>query len=91
MFEYSASGICPDKIFFDIDDEGRLHSVKFEGGGCSGNLKVIPKLCEGMPASNVMNNIKGIACGSKPTSCGDQFARAIEKALEHINQTQTHS
>jgi uncharacterized protein (TIGR03905 family) len=81
MFEYKTSGTCASRIFFDIN-EGNVHSIKFEGG-CNGNLKAISKLCEGMPAVDLIKNLKGIECGGKPTSCGDQLARAMEKALEH--------
>ncbi|MDR1148569.1 MAG: TIGR03905 family TSCPD domain-containing protein [Spirochaetaceae bacterium] len=89
MFEYHASGICPSTILFDIDGERKMRSIRFEGGGCSGNLQALPRLCEGMPAENVIKSLKGIQCGSKPTSCGDQFARAVEKALEHISQNKS--
>jgi uncharacterized protein (TIGR03905 family) len=81
MFEYRTSGTCASRIFFDIN-EGKVQAIKFEGG-CNGNLKAISKLCEGMPAEDVIKNLRGIECGSKPTSCGDQLARAVEKALEH--------
>jgi uncharacterized protein (TIGR03905 family) len=81
MFEYKTSGTCASRIFFDID-EGKVKSIQFEGG-CNGNLKAISKLCEGMPAENVIETLRGIACGSKQTSCGDQLSRAVEKALEH--------
>jgi hypothetical protein len=36
-----------------------------------------------MPAEKVVQTLSGIQCGSKPTSCGDQLARAVEKAIEH--------
>ena len=49
----------------------------------NGNLKAISKLCEGMPAPDLVKNLRGLECGSKKTSCGDQLARAVEKALEH--------
>jgi uncharacterized protein (TIGR03905 family) len=87
MFEYKTSGTCASRIFFDIN-EGKVNSIQFEGG-CNGNLKAISKLCEGMPAVDVIKNLKGIECGSKPTSCGDQFARAVEKALEHAANART--
>jgi uncharacterized protein (TIGR03905 family) len=86
MFEYRTSGTCASRIFFDIN-EGKVQSIKFEGG-CNGNLKAISKLCEGMPAGDVIKNLRGIECGSKPTSCGDQLARAVEKALEHEARAQ---
>ncbi|MDR0663840.1 MAG: TIGR03905 family TSCPD domain-containing protein [Spirochaetaceae bacterium] len=81
MFEYKTSGTCSSRIFFDITD-GKVHSIQFENG-CNGNLKAISKLCDGMPAEDVVKNLRGIQCGSKPTSCGDQLARAVEKAIEH--------
>jgi uncharacterized protein (TIGR03905 family) len=81
MFEYKTSGTCASRIFFDINN-GRVHDIKFEGG-CNGNLKAISKLCEGMPATELVKNLRGIECGFKETSCGDQLARAVEKALEH--------
>ncbi|MDR2795859.1 MAG: TIGR03905 family TSCPD domain-containing protein [Spirochaetaceae bacterium] len=84
MFEYKTSGTCASRIFFDID-EGKVHAIQFEGG-CSGNLKAISTLCEGMPAEEVVKKLRGIECGLKPTSCGDQFARAVEKALEHLSK-----
>ena len=81
MFEYKTSGTCASRIFFDID-EGKVHNIQFEGG-CNGNLKAISKLCEGMPAPDLIKNLRGIECGFKGTSCGDQLAHAVEKALEH--------
>jgi uncharacterized protein (TIGR03905 family) len=86
MFEYHASGVCPSTILFDIDDEKKMRSIRFEGGGCSGNLQALPRLCEGISAEDVIERLNGIRCGSKQTSCGDQLARAIEKALEHIDK-----
>jgi hypothetical protein len=35
-----------------------------------------------MDASEAVKKLKGINCGLRPTSCGDQLARAIEAALE---------
>ncbi|MDR2343208.1 MAG: TIGR03905 family TSCPD domain-containing protein [Spirochaetaceae bacterium] len=81
MFEYKTSGTCASKIFFDIN-EGKVHKIQFEGG-CNGNLKAISTLCEGMPAEDLVKKLHGIECGFKGTSCGDQLARAVEKALEH--------
>jgi uncharacterized protein (TIGR03905 family) len=89
MFEYRASGICPSTIFFDIDDEGKVRSIRFEGGGCPGNLQAVPRLCEGMLADDVIKTLKGIRCGSKPTSCSDQLTRALEKALDYIRKSKS--
>ncbi|GHV63311.1 TSCPD domain-containing protein [Spirochaetia bacterium] len=77
MYEYKPEGTCSTKIHFDIRDN-RVHSVSFENG-CPGNLKSISVLAEGMDADELIKKLKGIRCGKKPTSCGDQFALALEK------------
>jgi len=79
MFQYETNGVCSSAITFDIKD-GRIFNVKFEDG-CNGNLKAIASLVEGMDCRECVKKLKGIKCGFKPTSCGDQFARAIELAL----------
>ena len=76
MYEYKTSGTCSTKIHFDIAD-GKVTSVLFENG-CNGNLKALSILAEGMEAIEVIKKLKGLHCGSKETSCGDQLARAIE-------------
>ncbi len=78
--EYKTHGTCSRVIRFTIDDEGRIHDLAFEGG-CNGNLKGIGKLCEGQKAEEVMERVRGIKCGLKPTSCPDQLSKAIEEAL----------
>ena len=78
--EYKTHGTCSKVIRFDIDDEGRIHNLKFEGG-CNGNLQGIGKLCEGMKAEEIKERVKGIRCGFKPTSCPDQLSKAIEENL----------
>lgn len=44
---YKTSGVCSSAISFDIDDAGKVHDVKFQGG-CSGNTQGVAKLIEGM-------------------------------------------
>ncbi|MDR2467365.1 MAG: TIGR03905 family TSCPD domain-containing protein [Spirochaetaceae bacterium] len=80
MYVYEPQGTCAAEIQFDIQD-GKMHKVRFEGG-CNGNLKALGILVEGMDAQSCATKLKGIRCGFRSTSCGDQFARAIEQALE---------
>ncbi len=47
--EYKTKGVCSMAIQYDIDDEQKVHNVKFIGG-CSGNTQGVAKLVEGMPA-----------------------------------------
>lgn len=78
-YEYTTSGVCSRRIHFSIDG-GIVTGVKFDGG-CSGNTQGICALVTGMKAEDVIKHLKGIKCGYKPTSCPDQLARAIEKAM----------
>ena len=80
MFEYHTSGTCSTKIFFSIENN-RLRNVRFVQG-CDGNLKALSILVEGAPADEVMRKLRGIRCGTKDTSCADQLATAIARALE---------
>ena len=79
-YEYRTNGTCSGKILFSLED-GILGSVRFIGG-CSGNTQGLARLVEGMRAEEVVSRLKGIRCGMKPTSCPDQLARAVEKALQ---------
>ncbi|MDR2052745.1 MAG: TIGR03905 family TSCPD domain-containing protein [Treponema sp.] len=79
MFEYKTKGTCSTKISFDIKD-GKIHQVAFKDG-CEGNLGGISKLAEGMDARQLASLLKGTRCGRRATSCPDQLATAIERAL----------
>ena len=51
---YKTSGVCSSAISFDIDDAGKVHDVKFQGG-CSGNTQGVAKLIEGMDAKEAIS------------------------------------
>ena len=74
---FNTSGVCASKIFFQLDEEGKIHNLQFNGE-CNGNLKAIGKLCEGQDAKEISSILKGNTCGFKKTSCADQLAKAIE-------------
>lgn len=80
QYEYKTKGTCSQRILFEIN-EGKLNNVQFIGG-CNGNLQGISKLVEGMDANEAIERIAGIRCGMKPTSCPDQLANAIKKAMK---------
>ncbi len=84
MFTYSTKGTCSRQILFDVDEENRLHNVKFIGG-CSGNLQGVARLVEGKPIDEVQKTLKGIKCKGN-TSCPDQLARAIAVYKEKKQQ-----
>lgn len=79
MAEFKTTGTCSTKIHFDIKD-GRVHNISFDNG-CSGNLQALSILAEGMEAEELISKLKGIRCGKRSTSCGDQLARALSKNL----------
>ena len=84
-FTYQTRGTCSTQISFDLND-GIVSNVSFVRG-CNGNLKAIAKLVEGMDAEKVIAILKGNTCGMRSTSCADQLAVAIEKALDEQNGT----
>ena len=81
-YDYKTSGVCSRKISFDLEND-IVTNVSFEGG-CNGNLKGIAALAEGKNVSEIIQNLSGIKCGFKSTSCPDQFARALKSALEEV-------
>ncbi len=78
-FVYRTQGVCPSEITFTVRD-GRLHTVRFEGGGCKGNALFIGRLVEGRRLEDVAALARGIPCRGG-TSCPDQLARAVESVL----------
>ena len=77
---YKTKGTCSVQIDYDIEDN-KIHNVQFLGG-CNGNLKGIAALVEGQNKEEVIQKLKGIKCGFKPTSCPDQLAKALEESNE---------
>lgn len=80
MQTYMTKGTCSRQIIFDVKDDDTVSNVKFIGG-CSGNLQAVARLVEGKNIDNVISLLKGIKCRGN-TSCGDQFATALEKYKE---------
>jgi uncharacterized protein (TIGR03905 family) len=77
---YKTSGVCAQAIEFELDENKKIHNVKFIGG-CSGNTQGVSALTEGMDAQEAITRLEGIKCGHKPTSCPDQLAKALKQAL----------
>lgn len=77
--DYKTQGTCSRMIRVEIDD-GIVKKVVFTGG-CNGNTQGISKLVVGMKAEDVVRLLRGTDCGGRGTSCPDQLARAIEKAM----------
>lgn len=77
---YNTKGVCARAIEFELDDEKKVHNVKFIGG-CAGNTQGVAKLVEGRDSAEVIALLEGINCGGKGTSCPDQLSRALKEAL----------
>lgn len=78
--DYKTSGVCSQKISFDIDNENKVRNVSFIGG-CSGNLQGIGRLIDSMEVHEAIERLQGIRCGFKSTSCPDQLAKALSQAI----------
>ena len=77
---YKTKNTCSTEIKLDINGDV-VTNVVFTGG-CNGNLKVIPILVNGMTVEEIENKLSGVTCGRRPTSCGDQLAKAVREAYE---------
>ena len=83
-YKYAPRGVCSKQLTFELED-GKLHNISFVGG-CDGNLKAIGKLLEGADAQQTVDILSGNKCGPRQTSCADQLAFAIKRALEKQEQ-----
>ncbi|HOP74420.1 MAG TPA: TIGR03905 family TSCPD domain-containing protein [Bacillota bacterium] len=85
-FSYRPRGVCATGIHLQIE-EGRVLQVRFDNG-CNGNLSGLSRLAAGMPVNEVIERLKGIRCGRKPTSCPDQLSKALEAAINAQAETE---
>lgn len=76
---YKTKGVCSQAINLELDGD-IIKDVQFVGG-CNGNTKGVASLVKGMKAEDAIARLEGITCGSKPTSCPDQLAKALKEAL----------
>ena len=76
-YRYIPKGVCSQELIFNIED-GVVKDLKVIGG-CSGNLQGISKLVVGLKVDEVIEKLRGIKCGFKPTSCPDQISIALEE------------
>lgn len=78
-YRYKPQGVCSREMIFEIEGD-IVKSVKILGG-CAGNTLGLSNLIKGMKIKDVIEKLKGIPCGFKPTSCPDQLAKALEEYL----------
>lgn len=80
IINYKTQGTCCQMINIEIENSV-IKDIEFVGG-CNGNLKGIRSLVIGMEINEVAKKLKGILCGSKPTSCPDQLATCLLNYIE---------
>ncbi len=80
-YTYLTKGTCSRKIELEMENDV-ITEIVFHGG-CNGNLKGIAELCKGKKAEEIIDTLKGIKCGFKPTSCPDQLALALIEATKN--------
>ncbi|MDD5827293.1 MAG: TIGR03905 family TSCPD domain-containing protein [Bacilli bacterium] len=78
-FSFTPKGVCSSKMNIVID-KGIIKDIEIIGG-CPGNTLGISKLCIGKNVKDVIELLSGIDCRGRGTSCPDQLAKALEKAL----------
>ena len=76
MFVYKPQGVCSREFHFEIQD-GVIQSF-----GCNGNLKGIGRLLKGRDVKEVMEDLEGVTCGIKSTSCPDQISKALQTYIK---------
>ena len=79
--EYINKGVCSRKTIIELDADKKIKNIEIVGG-CNGNTKGLCALLVGMPSKDAIVRLRGIRCGARATSCPDQVANALEKALE---------
>ena len=79
-FDYTTENTCSQVISFDLEDNV-VRNIVFLGG-CDGNLKAIAKLVDGYTVEQIEEKLRGNLCGRRPTSCADQLAIAVRRALD---------
>ena len=82
-YERRNKGTCSVMPKVELNPDHTIESVEVLGG-CNGNLKGISRLLKGMKAEDAIARMEGTTCGPRPTSCPDQIAKNLKKALAEM-------
>ena len=85
-FSYPNKGTCSKETHIVLNDDHTIESIEVIGG-CNGNLKGISRLLKGMKAEDAIARMEGTTCGPRPTSCPDQIAQNLKRALAELSFT----
>lgn len=83
-FEFPNVGTCSKLTKIVLNEDHTIESIEVVGG-CNGNLKGICSLVRGMKAEQVIKRFEDVKCGFRSTSCPDQIAKNLKKALAEMN------
>ncbi|MDR3257876.1 MAG: TIGR03905 family TSCPD domain-containing protein [Mycoplasmataceae bacterium] len=72
---YLPQNVCSTQMDIEIQNN-KIVNFKI-ANGCPGNTKAVSKLLINMDIDQAINQLKGITCRSKSTSCPDQIAKAL--------------
>ena len=77
-FSFPNKGTCSKQTNFVLNDDHTIESIEVVGGcNC--------QLLTGMKAEDAIARMDGTLCGFRGTSCPDQIAKNLKKALEEMN------
>lgn len=79
-YSYIPTGVCSRAINFEIDDNGIITALSFDGG-CPGNTTGVAALALNRRATEVADLLRTTDCRGRGTSCPDQLAKALDSAL----------
>lgn len=82
-FHYPNHGTCSRETLITLNEDHTIESIQVMGG-CNGNLKGISSLLQGMKAEDAIARMEGTTCGPRPTSCPDQIAQNLRRALAEL-------
>lgn len=82
-FRYPNHGTCSRETLITLNEDHTIESIQVMGG-CNGNLKGISSLLQGMKAEDAIARMEGTTCGPRSTSCPDQIAQNLRRALAEL-------
>lgn len=83
-YTYTPRGVCSDSMEIDLQN-GVITDVRVRNG-CDGSMHAVIRLANGCDAGEIIEKLAGIRCGRKETSCPDQLATALGKAMEQTRE-----
>lgn len=74
-FDYTPKGVCARQFTIEIEDDIIIDFKVV--AGCPGNSLGLAALIKDRPINEVMEQLEGIKCGKRNTSCPDQLSQAL--------------